>query len=209
MSFLALITGLRPSSLRPVRRRGSEADVLWDQGRLLVRRSHTVGEEVMRTTKQRRRYAIDLPEEAMAVLRWHVDTQLATPEQQASDLLFPSVTGGFRSPAVLNKPLADVAAEIELGKAFTQSGFRRTFNDLARAANVSDLVTRSISGHLTQRMQQHYSTVNGGEQRDALVRVIRMVDPPAYPLAILPTAAGGEGGGEGSPSGGEETKKAG
>jgi hypothetical protein len=35
----------------------------------------------MRTTKQRTRYTIGLPEEAMQVLRWHVDTQLRTPEQ--------------------------------------------------------------------------------------------------------------------------------
>ena len=80
--------------------------MIWEKGRILVRRSHTVGEEVMKTTKQRRRYAIDLPEEAMVVLRWHVDTQLATPKQQASDLLFPSITGDFRAPCVLNKPLA-------------------------------------------------------------------------------------------------------
>jgi hypothetical protein len=39
---------------------------------------------------------------------------------------------------------------------------RRTFNDRARAAQVNDLVTRSISGHLTEKMQTHYSTVNGG-----------------------------------------------
>jgi hypothetical protein len=50
--FLGLITGLRPSSLRPLRRKGPEADVLWEQKRLLVRRSHTLGDEVMRTTKQ-------------------------------------------------------------------------------------------------------------------------------------------------------------
>ena len=31
-------------------------------------------DEVMRTTKQKRRYAIDLPQEAMDVLRWHVAT---------------------------------------------------------------------------------------------------------------------------------------
>jgi hypothetical protein len=30
---------------------------------------------------------------------------------------------------------------------------------------VNDIVTRSISGHLTERMQQHYSSVNAGEQR--------------------------------------------
>ncbi len=35
--YLGLITGLRPSSLRPLRRRGEDPDVLWDRGRVLVR----------------------------------------------------------------------------------------------------------------------------------------------------------------------------
>jgi hypothetical protein len=33
------------------------------------------------------------------------------------------------------------------------------------SAKVQDLVTRSISGHLTARMQEHYSTVGSEEQR--------------------------------------------
>lgn len=54
----------------------------------------------------------------MKVLRWHVDTQLVTPEQQQSELRFPSVTGG----------------------------------------------------HLTEQMQDHYSTVRGPEQRTGIAR---------------------------------------
>ena len=46
--------------------------------RLLVRRSQTLGDEVRNTTKQRVRYALELPEEVLAVLCWHVDTQLET-----------------------------------------------------------------------------------------------------------------------------------
>jgi hypothetical protein len=53
--------------------------------------------EPMRRTKQKRRYVITLPPEAMDVLRRHVDTQLATPDQQDSDLLFPAVNGKFVS----------------------------------------------------------------------------------------------------------------
>ena len=48
---------------------------------------------------------------------------------------------------------------ISLNKKFTPRGMRRTFNDLARVANVEALVTKSISGHLTDRMREHYSTV--------------------------------------------------
>ena len=176
MTYLGFITGLRPSMLRPLRRTGNEPDVQWDKARLLVRQSQTRGDEVMQTTKTKRRYVIDLPEEALAVLRWHVDTQLVMPEMQESDLLFPSVTGRFRSPSVLNGPFADVAETIGLGKHFTQRGLRRTSNDLARAANVEAIVTRSISGRATERMQEHYSTVHGVEQQAALAKVIRLID---------------------------------
>jgi hypothetical protein len=36
----------------------------------------------------------------------------------------------------------------------TQRALRRTFNDLARAAQVNDLVRRSISGHLTDQARK-------------------------------------------------------
>jgi integrase len=199
MFYLGLITGLRPSSLRPLRRRGANADVDWETGRLRVRRSHTVGDEVWNNTKQKRRYTIDLPTEAVDVLQWHVETQLKTPEQHDSDLLFPSITGGFRTMKVLNQPLAEVASELKLGKQITQRALRRTFNDLARAAHVSDLVTRSISGHLTEQMQRHYSTVNGAEQRDALAKVIRLADH-------IPPQKSGEESGEGALPSGEDQK---
>ncbi|MFI5297865.1 MAG: tyrosine-type recombinase/integrase [Polyangiales bacterium] len=205
MIYLGLITGLRPSSLRPLRRRGAEPDVVWDRGRILVRRSHTLHDEVMRTTKQKRRYAIDLPADARGVLKWHVDTLLKAPEQQDSDLLFPATTGGFRSPSVLNKPLADVAEELKLGKQITQRALRRTFNDLARAAQVNDLVTRSISGHQTEEMQHHYSTVNADEQRAALAKVISLLD--RRPASSAPV--GGEHGGEQTPRSGEHPQKVG
>jgi hypothetical protein len=146
----------------------------------------------MNTTKQKRRYAIDVPEEVMRILRWHVETQLTTQEQQDSDLLFPSTTGGFRAPNVLNKPFADVIDEIELGYTFTQRGMRRTFNDLARHAKIESIVTRSISGHLTERMQDHYSTVNAAEQREGIAKVID----------LFAAKAGGAPGGAPAPAGG-------
>jgi hypothetical protein len=52
---------------------------------------------------------------------------------------------------------------------------RRTFQDLARAANVSDIVTRSVSGHATEVMQHHYSTVSADEQRNSLAKVISIM----------------------------------
>ena len=131
MTFLGFATGLRPSSLRPLRRRAAQADIKWDEGKLLIRRSQTRGEEVMQMTKQRTRYSITVPKTVLDVLTWHIEQQLKTPEQQDSDLLFPSTVGNFRSPTVLNKPFADVAEELDL-PASSQRGMRRTYNDVGR-----------------------------------------------------------------------------
>ena len=213
MAYLGLITGLRPSTLRPLRRSGAECDVAWKENRIRVRRSHTVGEEVMRTTKQRHRYTIDLPVEAMHVLQWHVDNQLRTPQQQASDSLFPASDGRFRSPSVLKKPFAEVAQELGLTKHVTPRALRRTFNDLARAAQVKDVVTRSISGHLTEGMQRHYSTVSGDEQRQALAKVIDLTRAQGGGAAHLgggqQAHGGGQQGGQQAHGGGEQKQMAG
>ena len=171
MTYLGLATGLRPSTLRPLRRSGDTPDVVWDDNVLFVRRSQTMGDEVMNTTKNKRRYRISVPAEVMDVLRWHVETQLETPGQKASELLFPREDGGFRTASILNKPFANVAEEIELKKKFTQRGMRRTFNDLARNAKVERLITKSISGHVTDCMVDHYSSIAPQEQRECIGRI--------------------------------------
>ena len=178
IAFLGFATGLRPSSLRPLRRKGESSDVLWDEAALLVRRSHTLGEEVMEKTKTGLRQRINLPPQVMDVLRWHVETCLTSDEQVASDLLFPREDGFFRSESSLKKAFAEVGRLIGLKKRFTPRGMRRTFNDLARRANVESIVTKSISGHLTDRMKDHYSTVSPVEQRESIGRVMRLATGP-------------------------------
>jgi hypothetical protein len=54
----------------------------------------------------------------------------------------------------------------------TPKCMRRTFNDLARRAAVHDIVLRSISGHLTEEMQERYSTAQQQERRAAVGKVI-------------------------------------
>ena len=174
MTALGFATGLRPSSLRPLRRTGDLADVKWGETVLLVRRSQTMGDEVMETTKTKKRQKLFLPEDLMSVLRWHVDTQISEPIKAASDLLFPSEAAGFRAKSVLDKPFRAVAATVKLGKRLTPRGMRRTYQDLARAAEMRDLVTRAISGHATEQMQQHYSTVAQSEMREGIAKIISL-----------------------------------
>lgn len=175
MTLLGFVTGKRPSTLRPLRRSGPHADVEWETGVVRFRRSNSRGQEVMHGTKTGKVERVHLPDEVMAVLQWHVD-ELKRPRQRDSLLLFPSFRGGMRARSVLDKPFADVAKRIKLPFRVTPRAMRRSFNDLARAAGVHDVVTRKISGHLTEAMQEHYSTADAKEQRQAIAKVIRLVD---------------------------------
>ena len=206
MTFLGFATGLRPSSMRPLRRRGAAPDVRWDEGVILVRRSHSLGDEVMDTTKTKLRQRISVPPEVIQVLANHVQTQLTTPEQLASELLFPAANGGFLTEHCLRKPFAKVGALIGLEMSFTPRGLRRTFNDLARTAKVETLVTKSISGHLTDRMREHYSTVHPVEQRESIGAVLRLVKGGAV---TDDAPRGGTHGGTQGPASGTSEREAG
>jgi integrase len=170
-TFLGFTTGLRPSSLRPLRRSGEKADIKWDEGLLIIRRSHTLGDTVMETTKTDLHQRLALPPDLLEVLQWHVDNQLLHTRMRGSELLFPATTGGFRSRSCLDKPFEEVAKAIGISYNFTPRGMRRTYQDLARAAGIHDAVTRAISGHATPEMQLRYSTARGAEVRAALSKV--------------------------------------
>jgi integrase len=73
----------------------------------------------------------------------------------------------------------------------TVHGMRHTANDLLRRVASAE-VTRAITGHVTERMTEHYSHVDAGEKRVAASRVLAMLGPKT----------GGETGGD--RNGGEE-----
>lgn len=173
MVALGFATGWRPSMMRPLRRKGASPDLLWDRNVVLARRSQTRGDEVMEATKNATRFRVTLPPELMAVLRWHADGLPPGPMRD-SDLLFPSDIGGFRSSTVLDKPFKDVCKHLELGKKVTARAMRRTFQDLARTAQVDGLVQRSICGHLTEEMTERYSSVAQVEVQAALGKVVSL-----------------------------------
>jgi integrase len=180
--YLGMFTGLRPSSLRPLRRRGPEADIDWTTGDLEVRQSQTKGTKVMIGTKTARFQTVSLPRTVLDVLKWHVETQLKNHDMQKSDLLFPSLTGGFRTRTALRNPFMVVVDELKLKHNFTPKGMRRAFNDLARQAEISSFMTRAISGHSTAQMQDHYSTPAPDEQRESLARVIDLTERRRRPV---------------------------
>ena len=85
--------------------------------------------------------------------------------------LFPSETGSYRSTSCPDRPFARVVKEMELGKRLTPRAMRRTFQDLARAADLREVVTRAVSGQPTETMQRLYSTVGSDEVRAGLTAI--------------------------------------
>jgi hypothetical protein len=175
MMLLGFVTGLRPSSIRPLRRKGPEADIDWTTGVLQIRRSHSRRQHVMNKTKTGRDNEIALPPAVLDVLREHAGTLEGKMAQ--SDLLFPSETGGLRTRNVLAKPFEAIGAELGLKFRLTPRGMRRTFNDVAREAGIHDVVTRSISG-TPERNRCNSATRRRGvkEKRDALTKPTRLHD---------------------------------
>jgi len=174
-AFVALgfATGLRPSSLRPLRRKGASPDVLWNERTLLIRRSHTEGQVAINMTKTARDQEILLPEELVKILQWHADN-LPDGPMRKSDLLFPNEDGGFLIRGFLRTPFESVCKELKLPQKVTPRGMRRTFQDLARAAKLHDFVTRAVSGHATESMHTRYSTVSQAEVHQGLAKVIEL-----------------------------------
>jgi integrase len=192
MVAVGFATGLRPSSLRPIRRQGSTPDMLWDQRMLLIRRSQTRGAEVMESTKQKTRYRITLPTDMVDILRWHAD-QLPAGPMRDSDLLFPSETGGFRAASALDKPFRAVANEMDLKKTITPKAMRRTFQDLARNADIEQIVRQKICGHATDEMTALYSTIPQPEIEKAVGKIISLA---GYRRVIRDSAPWWESGGK-------------
>lgn len=206
MVVLGFATGLRPSSLRPLRRCGENADVLWDEGVLLVRRSHTRRQEIMNCTKTGQRQRIALPPELVAILRQHVAEIPAGPMRD-SELLFPSREGTLLGKSSLVRPFRKVREALGLTKRITPRAMRRTFQDLARAVELRDVVTRSISGHASAQMQEHYSTPAEVEQRTGLAKVIDLAGVRAAASTPAKGRQGVKWGVKGEGEGGRESTK--
>jgi hypothetical protein len=97
----------------------------------------------------------------------------------AKGLMFPSTVGTYRTPNSLDAAWAKCLAKAGIEKRFTIHGLRYTFTDLVRLANVDAVVRRALTGHVTEEMQRHYSTIGLDEKRAAVAGVLRLVPPSA------------------------------
>jgi integrase len=92
-------------------------------------------------------------------------------------LMFPANNGELRTANSLDVAFAKAKKTAGITKRFTVHGLRYTFTDLVRRANVDAVVRRALTGHVTEEMQRHYSTVGLDEKRAAIAGVLRLVPP--------------------------------
>jgi len=170
----------------------------WDEpaGVLRVVRKHFRGGigPVSRKKQAPKEYPVE-PELA-EILRAHRERLLqANAKGLTEGWMFPSAEGTLRTPNSLDRAWTKCLQLAEITKRFTVHGLRYTFTDLVRRANVDAVVRRALTGHVTEQMQRHYSTVGLDEKRAAIAGVLRLVGPGDRPAAPGDRPAGGSGGG--------------
>lgn len=172
MMVLGFVTGRRPGELRALKR----IDIRWASSRIVISRSHSRKQVTKQGTKTGTTVVVTLPSSVMDILRDHLQA-LPPGVMRDSVWLFPSTEGGIRSRSALDKPFKKLKELCNINYKVTPRAMRRSFQDLARAAAVEGVTARSISGHKTEKMQDHYSTVGGGEQQESLDRMGKLVIP--------------------------------
>jgi integrase len=151
----------------------------YDEANRILRIRRAVSERELRSvTKTRKARTVGVPEVLVQILRKHRERLVS--EQHpglSSGLMFPSKRGTPLSSGRISDALKTACEEAGIKKRFTSHGFRRSLTDLLRNAQVDPVVAAGLTGHETERMRRHYSTVRDLEAVDVSDRVARLVQP--------------------------------
>lgn len=165
----AALTGARFGELSALQ----WSDIDHERRQIHIRRAQVRGH--VGDTKTGERRNVPMPEQLSAALRSHRRRLVA---EQAPGLaagwVFPSRTGGLMYNSSPTKALKAALSACEIRRRFTFHGFRHTFNDLSRRV-ASGQVVRAITGHVTEKMTEHYSHVDFEEKRPAVDPFIGLI----------------------------------
>lgn len=162
---LSAFTGLRWGEVSALR----WLDVDTKAGSIKVQRANWRGTIVKVKTAGSQR-TVPLPPPVATIL------ELARP-QRGDALLFPSRQGGLHRGFPLIKVMQRACAAAGVPYT-TPHGLRRTFNNLARQVVAAQIV-KSITGHTTDAMLEHYSIVGLEEKTEATSLVMALVSATA------------------------------
>ena len=171
MIWVGFTTGMRFGELSALQ----WSDIDFARGLIHVRKSQVHG--VVGPTKTRSRRTVPLHPVVAEILQAHKAWQ---EEHKVKGIetgfLFLSEAGTLRFSSVLTKPLENCVRGAEVNKHVTSHTMRRTFNNLARQA-AGDIVARSMTGHTTIAMTEHYSHVTLEEKNKAIAAALGLLGP--------------------------------
>ncbi|MBU1431977.1 site-specific integrase, partial [Myxococcota bacterium] len=156
--YTLALTGMRPGELYALR----WLDFDEVRGRIIIRHAHRRG--IVGPTKTDEPREVALSTEGRHVLRLHFSAQVEAC-RLASDLIFPSSTGGYRLPESLHKPLRALSKDLQLPVSVGPLILRRTFNTLMLENGVDHVVLRAMMGHSDESMTQRYAGISLDEKR--------------------------------------------
>jgi len=140
-----------------------------------VRRNHYRG-VLQETTKTGTSRTLPLSKGLKEVLSMQRELLVVThPEGWESGWVFPNKTGRLQDVGALGKAMKRILAKTTIKHRVTPHGLRRTLNNTLRQVAEGE-VLRSITGHVTEAMSEHYSHVSLGEKHGAVKRMEALVE---------------------------------
>jgi integrase len=195
MIWVGFTTGMRFGELSALQ----WDDIDFAGGLIHVRKSQVKGNVGPTKTRSRRTVPLHpvVAEMLHAHAKWQQDRRI--PGRESGFLFLPTKTrttgdgdgagsGGalrLRYSNVLSKPLARCAEKAKVNKHVTPHTMPRTFNNLARQA-AGEIVARSMTGHTTTAMTEHYSHVTLEEKNRALSVALGLLET----APVVTTSAG-------------------
>jgi len=170
------------------------SDIDLDAGTVHIRRAHNKGRIGPPKTQASRRL-LPLSEELVEVLREQRREHARSGSWSAAAWVFPSRVGTLMQPSSIRKPLAAAAATAGLDARPSAHWFRYTFNRLLRQT-AEGIVQRSMTGHVTEAMADHYDHVALDEKRSALGGVVHRITTAGVDSGVDEGVGGSEPGGD-------------
>ncbi len=158
------------------------SDIDFEQGEITIQRAHNRNRVGDTKTGVRRRVAL-APELAKVLKAHRKELMRSQAPGFDKDYVFPSNAGTYTTPSSIRDALHRAAVAIGIaryengkleGRKVSAHWLRHTFNNLLRG-QTTDIVQRSITGHATEDMSEHYSHVSLAEKQQALRSVMSIV----------------------------------
>jgi integrase len=171
-------------------------DIRFDKGEIVIsKRQHRGDVGTLKASEKGRRKIKRLPlrPEIAEVLRAHQRDQFKQqPKGIETGLVFlgGKNTGKPVSNSGLNYALEEAAKRAGLDIKPTSRWFRHTLNALMKEDRVPKEVTKSITGHLSDKMYEHYGDVSLKQKHAAVAKVVREVVP--FPGSSAPEGRNGK-----------------